>query len=105
MDVIVGALGLAFVLATLYLLYIGIKPFFIPFSTFKTICSLGKKASISQNFDFFKHNFEYEYVDERYNIWRRELKARDSLTESENLALQRKTLKEMGAELKRRRIG
>ncbi|RYY74510.1 MAG: hypothetical protein EOO52_13170 [Gammaproteobacteria bacterium] len=104
MSLAAGAFVLTALLATLYLLYIGIKPFFIPFSAFKVICSIGKKASISENFDFFKGNFKYEYVDERYNKWRRQLKGRDSLTESENLALQRQTLREITAEAKRRGI-
>lgn len=101
MGLFLGTLILAFVLITFYLLYMEIKPFFVSFSAFKFICSLGKKASISQNSDFFKDNFKYEYVDELYNVWRRELKARGSMTESENLALQKKTLKEMDAEIKR----
>lgn len=102
MGLFAGAFICAFITATYLLVIMGIRPFYVPFNTFKFICAIGKKASISKNIKYFKENFKFQYTDERYNVWRSELKARDSFTQSENLALQTQTLKEINAEIKKR---
>lgn len=83
-------------------IFVGIKPPCLPFRAFKFFCSIGKKASISQNMEHFQHHFKFQFVDQRYNDWRHYLKMRDSITRFENIALLNQTVKEMNDEIRMR---
>lgn len=85
--------------------YLGKRPMFMSFPTFKAVCRFGEKGVISDNMDDFGRLFRLAFNDLNYQQWMEVVRSTDLMTQSEWLAFNVQRNLEVNAELKKRNLG